>query len=150
QAEQALQREVAMRFGREYFDGERSQGYGGYRYDGRWGPIAEALRDHWNLQPGGRGLEIGCAKGFLLKDLQGGCPGPRVVGLDISRYAIEHGEPEVRGALIEGHCAWLPFPDDSFRAAIAINTIHNLERGLCVQAVREIERVAPGRGYIQV
>ena len=28
------QREVAKRFAREYFDGERGQGYGGYRYDG--------------------------------------------------------------------------------------------------------------------
>ena len=28
------QREVAKRFGREYFDGDRGQGYGGYRYDG--------------------------------------------------------------------------------------------------------------------
>ena len=43
------QREVARRFGREYFDGDRGQGYGGYRYDGRWVPIAERLRDHYGL-----------------------------------------------------------------------------------------------------
>ncbi len=45
---------------------------------------------------------------------------------------------------------WLPFPDNSFRAAISINTIHNLERPLCVQAARELQRVAPDGGYIQV
>jgi hypothetical protein len=28
--------------------------------------------------------------------------------------------------------------------------VHNLERPDCVRALREIERLAPGRGYIQV
>ena len=28
--------EVSLRFGREYWDGDRKYGYGGYRYDGRW------------------------------------------------------------------------------------------------------------------
>ena len=32
---QAASRAIARRFGREYFDGTREQGYGGYRYDGR-------------------------------------------------------------------------------------------------------------------
>jgi hypothetical protein len=42
------------------------------------------------------------------------------------------------------------FPDASFAAVIAINVVHNLERAECIAAVREIERLAPGRGYIQV
>ncbi|MET0583618.1 MAG: methyltransferase, partial [Candidatus Binatia bacterium] len=33
-------RKLALKFGREYFDGTREQGYGGYRYDGRWQSIA--------------------------------------------------------------------------------------------------------------
>ena len=149
-AEQVQQRDVAMQFGREYFDGDRSQGYGGYRYDGRWIPIAETFRDHWGLKKGDRVLDIGCAKGFLVKDLQTVCPGLEVVGLDISPYAIEHAEVEARGHLLVGDAAFLPFADRSFRAAISINTIHNLERALCVQAVREMQRVAPDCGYIQV
>jgi hypothetical protein len=149
-AAQEQQRDVALRFGREYFDGERSQGYGGYRYDGRWLPVAETFRDHWRLRPGDRILDIGAAKGFLVKDLMSVCPGLDVLGIDISEYAVTHCEPEVEGRLIVANAAWLPFPDDSFRAAISINTIHNLERALCVQAVKEMQRVAPGGGYIQV
>jgi SAM-dependent methyltransferase len=149
-AEQALQRDVALQFGREYFDGDRSQGYGGYRYDGRWIPIAETFRDHWALRPGDRVLDIGCAKGFLVKDLLQVAPGLQVFGLDVSQYALEHAEPEAQARLVRGSAAWLPFPDNSFRAAISINTIHNLERQLCIQAVREMQRVAPGGGYIQV
>ena len=149
-AAQALQREVAMQFGREYFDGDRTQGYGGYRYDGRWLPVAETFRDHWQLKPGDRVLDIGCAKGFLVKDLKAVCPGLEVFGIDISEYAIAQGEPEIRNRLMVGNAAFLPFPDDSFRAAISINTVHNLERSLCLQAVREMQRVAPAGGYIQV
>lgn len=149
-AEQTLQRDVAMQFGREYFDGDRTQGYGGYRYDGRWIPVARTFCEHWDLKPGDRILEIGCAKGFLVKDLLQACPGLHVVGLDISQYALEHAEPEARGHLVHGDAAWLPFPDNSFRAAISINTVHNLERALCVRAVREMQRVAPTGGYIQV
>ena len=33
--------EVAIQYGQDYWDGERQYGYGGYRYDGRWRPIAE-------------------------------------------------------------------------------------------------------------
>jgi cyclopropane fatty-acyl-phospholipid synthase-like methyltransferase len=149
-AEQLLQRDVAMKFGRDYFDGDRSQGYGGYRYDGRWIPIAETLREHWDLKAGDRVLDIGCAKAFLVKDLLQVCPGLQVVGLDISEYALDHAEPEARGRVARGNAAWLPFPDNSFRATISINTVHNLERPLCVQAVREMQRVAPSGGYIQV
>ena len=28
--------------------------------------------------------------------------------------------------------------------------MHNLERGECITALREIERLAPGRGFVQV
>jgi SAM-dependent methyltransferase len=149
-AEQAQQRHVAMQFGREYFDGDRSQGYGGYRYDGRWIPVAETLRDHWSLRPGDRVLDIGCAKGFLVKDLMTTCPGLEMVGLDVSEYALSQAESDAQGHVVRGDAAWLPFPDDSFRAAISINTIHNLERPLCLQAIREMQRIAPRGGYIQV
>ena len=149
-AAQNLEREVAMKFGREYFDGDRTQGYGGYYYDGRWIPIAETFVEHWQLKAGDRVLDIGCAKGFLVKDLLIVCPGLEIVGLDISEYAMLKAEPEARGRMIIGNAADLPFFDNSFRAAISINTIHNLERDVCLEAVKEMQRVAPNGGYIQV
>ena len=54
-------RAVALEFSQEYFDGEREQGYGGYHYDGRWVTVAERAIEHWNLSPGDRVLDIGCA-----------------------------------------------------------------------------------------
>lgn len=143
-------RAIAMKFGKEYFDGMREQGYGGYRYDGRWVPIAEDIVRHFNLKPGDRVLDVGCGKGFLLKDLVKVCPGLEVFGIDISEYAVTNCEPQVLGRIHVGNAISLPFTDHSFQAVLSINTIHNLDHADCIKALSEIERVAPGKGYVQV
>jgi SAM-dependent methyltransferase len=141
---------IAREYGQAYFDGPREYGYGGYRYDGRWIPVAEDIVRHFGLRAGDRVLDVGCAKGFLVKDLMAVCPGLQGFGLDVSEYALMHCEPEVVGRLHLGTAVKLPFPDRSFQAVISINTLHNLERADVVRAVREIERLAPGEGFIQV
>src|SRR5437016_431140 len=75
---------LAKEFGEVYFDGPREYGYGGYRYDGRWIPIAEDIVKHFNLKSGDRVLDVGCAKGFLVRDLLDVCPGLEAFGLDVS------------------------------------------------------------------
>jgi ubiquinone/menaquinone biosynthesis C-methylase UbiE len=137
-------------FGFEYFDGPRDYGYGGYRYDGRWIPVAQDIISHYGIKPGDRILDVGCAKGFLVKDLIGVCPGLEVWGLDISHYALTHAEPEAKGRLVRGTCAALPFADHSFDLVIALDVIHNLDRAGAVRALREIERVGRGRAYVKV
>src|SRR3954451_18342058 len=141
---------ISRQYGELYFDGPRKYGYGGYRYDGRWVPVAGEMVKHFDLKPGDRVLDVGCGKGFLVKDLMKVCPGLEAFGLDISEYAVVHCEPEVVGRLHVGPCVRLPFPDNAFKAVIAINVVHNLEREECIRSVREIESLAPGRGYIQV
>ena len=140
----------ARRFGRAYFDGRREEGYGGYRYDGRWIPIARDIVDHFGLKPGDRVLDVGCAKGFLVKDLMAVCPGLEVFGLDISNYAVQHAEIETCDRLIVGTADVLPFANGAFDLVISVNTLHNLERSRLIAALREMERLAPGRGYVQV
>jgi SAM-dependent methyltransferase len=141
---------IARQYGKEYFDGSRDTGYGGYRYHPRfWTGVAEDMVAHWNLKPGDRVLDVGCGKGFLVKDLMIACPGLEAFGLDISEYAVMNCEPEVVGRLHLGNCTKLPFPDNSFSVTIGINVIHNLERTECITAIREIERLSPGRAYIQ-
>ena len=146
----ADQREVAKRFGREYFDGDRGQGYGGYRYDGRWVPIAERLRDHYGLAAGQRVLDVGCAKGFLLHDLRRVVPGICVAGLDVSAYALGQAMDDVRGSVVRGSAERLPFASRAFDLVVSINTVHNLDRPACVEALREIERVSRRHRYVQV
>jgi SAM-dependent methyltransferase len=147
---QEAQRATALRFGQEYFDGDRTQGYGGYRDDGRWLPVAETFCQRWNLKAGDRVLDIGCAKGFLVKALLQVCPGLEAFGVDISDYAISQAPPEVRGRVQVANATSLPFPDNSFQASISINTIHNLDEAGCIKALKEMQRVAPLCGYVQV
>ena len=141
---------ISREYGQIYFDGPREYGYGGYRYDGRWVPVAEDIVAHFGLKAGDRVLDVGCAKGFLVKDLLKVCPGLEVFGIDVSEYAMMHCEPEVVGRLHLGNATRLPFPDGSFKAVISLNTLHNLERPELITALREMERLAPGRGFVQV
>ncbi len=147
---QAKNREIAKQYGFEYFDGTREQGYGGYNYDGRWIAIAEDIVARYDLKSGDRFLDVGCAKGFLVKDLIDVCPGLDVWGLDISDYGIRHCHPDVAGRLVRGSADRLPFVDGFFKAATCINVIHNLDRDSSIRAIGEMERVAPGNTYIQV
>ena len=139
---------ISREYGEAYFDGPRELGYGGYGYDGRWVPVAKDIIKHFNLKPGDRVLDVGCAKGFLVKDLL--AEDIDAYGIDVSRYALMNCEPEVIGRLQIGSAESLPFPDGSFDAVLCLNTVHNLPRPRCIQAMREIERLAPGKGFVQV
>jgi SAM-dependent methyltransferase len=133
---------VAKEFGKDYWDGDRRHGYGGYRYDGRWRPVAEAIARHYQLRPGQRVLDVGCGKGFLLYELTRAVPGLEVAGIDISHYALDCAKDEVKPWLQFGSATELPFADNSFDLALAINVLHNLYLFDLQKALGELERVA--------
>ncbi|MCW9034155.1 MAG: class I SAM-dependent methyltransferase [Rhodospirillales bacterium] len=140
---------ISREYGEMYFDGPREYGYGGYRYDGRWQPVAKDIVDHFGLKPGDRVLDIGCAKGFLVKDLR--AIGIDAVGVDVSEYGLAHAEPEAKDHLQIASADNIPFEDKSFSAVLAINCLHNLNRASCVKAIKEMERLAPpGKAFLQV
>jgi ubiquinone/menaquinone biosynthesis C-methylase UbiE len=141
---------LARQYGEMYWDGPREYGYGGYHYDGRWRPVARDIIAHFRLEAGMRVLDVGCGKGFLVKDLMLECPGLEAFGLDISHYALLRCPLEIVGRLHLGSADSLPFPDRSFDAVLSINTIHNLARADAVKAMREIERLSGGRAFVQV
>ena len=141
---------VARRWGQEYWDGDRRYGYGGYRYDGRWLPVAEAMAARYGLKPGDRVLDVGCGKGFLLYEFTRAVPGIEVAGLDISDYAIANAKEEIRPFLQQGDASSLPFDDDSFDLVISLTTLHNLRLPDLAAAVAEIQRVGRAAKYIMV
>ncbi|MFN3076576.1 MAG: class I SAM-dependent methyltransferase [Alphaproteobacteria bacterium] len=143
--------EIACRFGKDYWDGERHLGYGGYRYDGRWRVVADDMVRHYGLKPGDRILDVGCGKAFLLYDFTQSVPGLQVAGIDISEYGIANAKEEVRPFLQVGTAASLPWPDDTFDFVYSINSLHNLPIDQLFAAIREIERVGKGnRKHITV
>ena len=136
-------RAVARQFGQEFFDGERRHGYGGFSYNPRfWQSVIPTLQQHFGLTAASSLLDVGCAKGFMLHDLVSAIPGITAKGVDVSDYAIEHALEDVKPHLRVADARALPFPDKSFDVVISINTIHNLDRDDCGQALKEIERVA--------
>jgi len=141
---------IAKQFGAMYWDGPREYGYGGYRDDGRWHPVARDIIAHFGLRAGLRVLDVGCGKGFLVKALLAECSGLEAFGLDISLYALLHCAPETVGRLHLGTAEKLPFPDGSFDCVLSINTIHNLPRPSAIVAIREIQRLSQGRAFLQV
>jgi SAM-dependent methyltransferase len=144
-------RRVARRFGREFFDGERRHGYGGFHYHPRfWQPVVPDFARCYGLRAGSRILDVGCAKGFMLFDFRELVPGVEVVGLDVSDYALRESLPAVRPRLLRADARALPFRDRSFDLVISINTIHNLGLEDCARALREIERVGRGRSFVSV
>jgi ubiquinone/menaquinone biosynthesis C-methylase UbiE len=142
--------EAALRWGEEYWDGDRRYGYGGYRYDGRWRSVAEEMARHYKLRDDAAILDVGCGKGFLLYEFTQVLPRAKVAGIDISAYAVEHSKEEVRPRLAVGHASQLPFEDRAFDLVISINTLHNLYNYELWPALQEIKRVGCGASYVTV
>ena len=140
---------ISRLYGKEYFDGSRDYGYGGYKYDGRWKPVAKDIINHFRLNKGDKLLDIGCAKGFLVKDL---CDlGIDALGIDISQYALDNSIKSIKERLCLGNAKELPFSDNTFDAVLSINTIHNLDRNGCISALEEINRVSnSNKSFVQV
>lgn len=141
---------IAKRFDRDYWDGDRKVGYGGFKYDGRWKPAAEAMVEAYGLKAGMSVLDVGCGKAFLLHDLAQAVPGLKISGVDVSSYAIKNAPEPVRPFLQTGTAVKLPYPDKAFDLVISINALHNLEAPDLFAALREIERVGKRHKYICV
>lgn len=144
-------RAIARRFDEAFFDGDRRHGYGGFSYHPRfWQPVVPTFQAHFGLAAGDSVLDVGCAKGFMMHDLAELIPGLVVKGIDVSRYAIDHAIEDMREHVQVADARSLPFPDDAFDVVISVNTIHNLVREECAQALREIERVARRGAFVTV
>jgi len=150
EADKAECAEIAKQWGFDYWDGERKYGYGGYNYDGRWRPVAEAMAKHYGLKSGDRILDVGCGKGFLLYEFTQVVPGVEVAGLDISQYAVENAKEEIRPFLETGTAEKLPFEDSSFDFVVSLGALHNLLIHELHPALKEIGRVGHGESYVMV
>ena len=134
---------VARRFGREFFDGDRRNGYGGFTYHPRfWQPVVPTFQDFYGLTAEHSLLDVGCAKGFMLKDFAEVIPGLEVAGIDISEYAISNAVEGTEAVVQVADARELPFEDDSCDLVVSINTLHNFKRDGVIQSLREVQRVS--------
>lgn len=142
---------IARRFGKDFFDGERKYGYGGFNYHPKyWSKVVKNFKRYWKLNNNSKILDVGCAKGFMIYDLKKIIPRAYIRGVDISKYAIKNSKKEVKTLLKVANAKKLPFKDKSFDVVISINTIHNLNKKDCASAIKEISRVSKKHSFITV
>ena len=134
---------VAKQYERDYWDGDRRYGYGGYNYlPGRWKPVAEALIERYDLTNESSILDVGCGKAFLLYELQLLLPQAKLVGFDVSHHGLASRHPDFRGELFIARAQdSFSFDDKSFDLVISLATLHNLRLPELQVALQEVERV---------
>jgi len=141
---------ISKQFGKDYWDGDRRYGYGGYSYDGRWRSVAEKMVEHYGLKPGSKVLDIGCGKAYLLYEFSQVIDGSEVAGIDISEYAIQTAKNEMKPFVQVGSAVELPYEDNTFDFVYSINTLHNLYNYDLQRALKEMERVGKEHKYLVV
>ncbi|QVL57845.1 MAG: class I SAM-dependent methyltransferase [Simkaniaceae bacterium] len=144
-------RAIARQFGKDFFDGDRRHGYGGFSYMERfWTPVVPTFQNQYELTSQSSILDVGAAKGFMLYDFQRLIPNITIAGIDISPYSVEHAKEEVKPFLQVANATSLPYENNSFDLVISINTVHNLEKDDLAKALQEIERVSRKNSFITV
>ena len=63
---------------------------------------------------------------FLLHDIKSLLPNCEVRGLDVSSYAIDNAEADIKNFLLEGSTSKIPFENNYFDLVISLNTLYNL------------------------
>lgn len=131
-----------------YYDGDRKNGYGGFKYDGRWKKIVESMVLDYGLNEKSALLQIGCEKGFLLHDFHERFPTMKIRGAEMSDYAIAHSMPSIKEYIVKTDFNKLPFEDGEFDFVIATGVIYTLTLRDAISALEEIQRVGKGKSFI--
>ena len=143
--------QIAKKYEKDYWDGDRRYGYGGYKYiPGRWKPVAEKLINIYNLTSGSRVLDIGCGKGYLLYEMKLLIPDLDITGIDSSDYGLENAKEKIKPFIYKHRAeVKLPYKDKEFDLVISLGTFHNLRLPELKIALSEMDRVGK-KGYLML
>ena len=139
---------VASYRGKEFYDGKRENGYGGFRYDGRWLSVAKKIFKFYKLKNNSKILQIGCDKGFLLHDIKKLYPKSKVRGIEVSDYAIKSSNKSIKKFIKKSVFFELPFKKKEFDFVIAIGAVYSLNLVNAIKCLKEIKRVGNGKSFI--
>ena len=121
----------AKKYGKDFFDGERKYGYGGYYYiEGRWDKIINIFEKKYlkNLSNDFKLIDAGCGKGFFLKDLKKRYPDSKLYGFDISKYAINNSDKKINYNLfVHSILKKTKFKNKFFDVFTAFGLLHNFK-----------------------
>lgn len=136
----------AWQLGKDYYDGNRLNGYGGFKYDGRWQKMLPQIIKKYKLTKNSKVLDLGCKKGFLLKDLNILLPGIKTVGIENHTYPLKK-SVKCQSKLIQSEYYKIPYKNKHFDFVIAFNSLYMYNLGDVIKSLKEIERVSK-KSYI--
>ena len=140
---------VATHRDKDFFDGNRNYGYGGFKYDGRWKKIAKKITNEYNLDNKSSFLQLGCEKGFLLHDLKNILPNLKIHGLETSDYAVKNSMEDVRKYISKTkNYINLEYKDNKFDFILALGVVYTLNLSDAIQCLKEIQRIGKGKSFI--
>jgi ubiquinone/menaquinone biosynthesis C-methylase UbiE len=140
-----------QKFPKEYFDGKRAHGYGGYYYNPKFfRKIVKAMIKYYKLNNKSKILDIGCAKGFMMYEFKKALPACEVRGIDISRYCKMEAMRKIKKYIKIGTCEKLPYQNKYFDLVISISTIHNVSKNGIKKSLKEIVRVTKNNSFIRI
>lgn len=94
-------------------------------------PLSQWGLSHLELAPDAAVIDLGCGGGSNVSAMLAACPEGHVTGLDYSSVSVTASRKKNADAIREGRCrivegnvAALPFPDESFDAATAFETVY--------------------------
>ena len=132
---------INEKFGEEFFNGgiKIPGRYEKYQYEEfylRFRALAITIKHLFNPT---RVLDVGCAKGFLVKAFED--IGVHAWGVDVSEYAISKAPKEIKSKLyrVDLNKDYLPFKDEYFDFVTFLGTIEYLDNH--EHAINEIKRV---------
>ena len=142
---------IASKFEKDYWDGDRRYGYGGYKYiEGRLTDVAKKLIKTYKLTSKSKILDLGCGKGFLLFEIKRLIKNIEICGLDISKHALKQAHPAIKKKLFQYDMKKkLKFKNNQFDLVLAISSLHNFEIYDLTLALNEISRVGK-KSYVMV
>jgi ubiquinone/menaquinone biosynthesis C-methylase UbiE len=142
---------VAKKYGKDYWDGNRRYGYGGYRFiQGRLTPVAKKIIKQFNLNSKSKILDLGCGKGILLYEISNLLPGIKIQGLEISEHAIKNSPQNIKPSILKFDARKkLPFKNKEFDLALSFGLFHNFNLLELEKAISEFSRVAH-KNYLMV
>ena len=142
---------IATERDKDFFDGDRDNGYGGYKYDGRWVSVAKKIISEYNLSNNSKILHINSEKGFLLHDIKNLLPDIRCIGIETSNYAIDNSLKSIKPNLLKVENYYnLNFENKSFDFILAIGVVYALSIKDAISCINEIQRVGKGKSFINL
>ena len=133
---------IAWELSEQYYDGDRNNGYGGFSYDGRWLNLLPKFIKRYNLNNNSKILDLGCKKGFIMKDLKILLPGAKVYGIEDHLYPIKNAEKEIKKNIIFSNYYKIPFKKNYFDLIIGFSSIYKYNFIDVVKTIKEINRVS--------